>query len=267
LNRPGILQRSAPFFAVIVGVLGALGCSPKKSKPVHSEPWLAHPPASAQAAPDAAIATTRYRLDERSVIRLELATKRGKVHGKLTRVHGEFEIALGALSQSRGQVQAELDSLALDGDDDANAADWLARAQSALGLADGGARVGALATFDVTALDDVSPEVIEPAHASDAGTTAPRRARAIADGDFLLHGFRVQKRAPLEAEFSFGSDLEVPAAVVIRSRGPLVVSLETHEIHLHGAENARKSGEKRRNRAAESGHDVRVSVELYGTKD
>jgi hypothetical protein len=234
-------------------------CAKEKPKPVHTEPWLAHPPASALASTDAALPTTRYVLAPQSVIRFELSTKRGKVQGRITKLSGELTVVLGALAQSRGQVRVDLSSLALD--DDANSATWLGRVQSALGGGDAGG--AANATFDLTGFDDVSPEAIEPARAADGGTP-PRKARGTAVGNLLLNGFRVQKRQPLEAEFSFGSDRTVPTKLAIRSRTPLVVSLETHELHLHEPSENR---ERRRNRAAPAPHDVRVTLELYATKE
>ena len=249
---------------VLVLALAATGCAKKEPKPVHTEPWLAHPPASASLSPDAALPTTHYVLTDQSLIRFELPTKRGKVQGKLTKVSGELTVALGALAQSRGQVRVELGSLSLDSDD-ADSAAWLARAKTAFGVADGGATPAPVATFDVSALSEVSPEALEPARAGDGGAPSARRARATAEGNLLLNGFRVLKREPLEAEFGFTSDRAVPATVVIRSRAPLVISLDTHEIHLR--EPPAAAAERRRSRPAAAPHDVRVSVELYGTKN
>jgi hypothetical protein len=247
-------------------MLLATGCAKKSPQPVHTEPWLAHPPASAAASPDAAVTMTRYVLTEQSQIRVELSTKRGKVLGKLTRVSGELDLALAALAQSRGQVRAELASLTVDADDgDAEA--WLTRARNALGLvADAGsANPGSVASFDLSLLEDVSPEALEPAPQRDGGANRSRRVRATAEGNLLLNGFRVLKREPLEAEFGFASDSMLPATVVIRSRAPLVISLETHEIHLRDP--AGSSAERRRSRASDMSHDVRISAELYGRKD
>lgn len=266
MKRVGFAQRTAALFLLLASASVGPGCTPKKTKPVHTEPWLAHPPASVEVASDAAIQLTRYVLGERSVIRLELQTKRGKLHAKLTRVHGELEIALTALAQSRAQISAELGSLALDGDDDANAGEWLARAEQALGVADGGAS-SATASFDVIALDDVSPEALEAKELGDGGRANTRHVRASAEGNLLLNSFRVQKRAPLEAEFAFGADRAVPDSVLIRSRSPFVISLETHEIRLRESPDARGTTDKHRPKVAPSPHEVRVSVELYGTKE
>ena len=253
--------------AAALGLLAAFGCAKKEPKPVHTEPWLAHPPASAAASSDAALVTTRYVLTASSVIRFELPTKRGAVRGKLTKVSGELNVVLDALAQSRGQVRAELGSLTLD-DDSNESATWLARIKSALGvaLADGGsASAAAIATYDITALSDVSPEVLEPARVGDAGAHVTRRVRGIAEGNLLLNGFRVAKREALEAEFGFSGAAALPTSVVIRTRTPLVISLETHEIHLH--EPSTSGAPRRPAQAPTSGRDVRVSVELYGTKE
>jgi polyisoprenoid-binding protein YceI len=243
-------------------LLAVSSCAKKNPKPVHTEPWLAHPPPSASVGADAAAAvTTHYVLTEQSLVRFEIPTRLGRVEGKLTKVSGEIEVALGALAQSRGQVQVDLSSLELD---NADSADWLARARSALDIADAGASPK-LASFEITALDSVSPEALEPVRASDAGAPSTRRARAVVEGNLLLNGFRVLKREPLEAEFGFASDPAVPATLSIRSRAPLVISLETHEIHSR--EPTPNNAQRRRSGPPAAARDVRVSIELYGRKD
>jgi len=254
--RPARLSKIAALTLWLA--LGA--CAKKSPKPIHTEPWLAHPPASALAGIDAALPTTRYVLAAPSLIRFELSAKRGKVQGRITKLSGELTVVLGALAQSRGQLRVDLSSIALD-DEDANGATWLARVQTALGGGDAGAAPNA--TFDLTGFDDVSPEALEPARVADGGGP-PRKARGTAVGNLLLNGFRVQKREPLEVEFGFGSDRAVPASLTIRSRAPLFVSLETHELHLHEPSENR---ERRRNRAALAPHDVRVTLELHAIKE
>ncbi len=242
------------------------GCAKKEPKPLRTEPWLAHPPASAsaRAASDAGVPALRYTLTEQSVIRFELPTKHGPVHGSLTRVSGELSLLASDLAHSRAHVDADLGSLTLQvpgGSDDAT---WRARALSALELSDAGT-ANARASFDLSALEDAAPPLLEPAPragAADGGAPFTRRLRATAVGDLLLHGFRVVRRAPIEAELGFSGDRQAPSTVLIRSRAPFVVSLETHAIRAVGPE----SGGKSPARAVERTHEVRVSVELYGTK-
>lgn len=251
-------------------LLWAAGCAKKEPKPLRTEPWLAHPTARASASSDAALPLTRYLLGERSVIRFEIPTKRGALSGAMTRVSGELNLDLTNLTQSRGWVRAELASLEIhasgaEHDDPA----LLERARAALELSPDPGAPAVFASFTLTAVEDAVPPQLEPAlerAASVAPGSGPaalsRRARFTAIGDLLLHGFRVSRRAPLEAEFSFSGDPQVPHGVLIRSRAPFVVSLETHAIVALANESRGKGPAAAPARAREA----RVSVELYGTK-
>ncbi len=238
-------------------------CAKKEPKPLRTEPWLAHPPASASASSgsDAAVPAVRYALTEPSVIRFELPTKRGALRGSLTRVSGELSLDTSDLGRSRARIDADLGSLTVqsaDGSDDA----WRARALSALELSDAGTP-NARASFELTALEDAAPPLLEPAPPiSDGGPPFTRRVRATALGNLLLHGFRVLRRAPVEVELGYGGDRSSPSTILIRSRAPFVVSLETHAIRAVGPESAGKS----ESRTLERSHEVRVSVELYARK-
>lgn len=226
---------------------------------MRTEPWLAHPKASASASNDAALPLVRYAVGADSVVRFELPTPQGAVHGTLTNVSGELSLDLGDLSRSRGAVQAELGSLVVNGPQASDDAALLERARAALELTDAGS---SLSRFELSSLEDLSPTQLESAPESDAGATFVRRARATAVGTLLLHGFRVTRRAPLEAEFGFTTDRRVPSTLVIRSRTPFVISLETHAIRALEPESPRKA----RPGATPRSREIRVSVELYARK-
>lgn len=253
-----------------LSLLCSAGCAKKEPKPLRTEPWLAHPTARASASGDAALPLTRYVLGERSVIRFEIPTKRGALSGTVTRVSGELKVDLTALNQSRGEVRADLGSLEIHATGSAGNGDTelLERARAALELSPDAPTSAVFASFNLTSVDDASPPQIEPApeRAAGAASAAPplfsRRTRFTAIGDLLLHGFRVSRRAPLEAEFGFLNDAVVPQSVLIRSRAPFVISLETHAIVAVANENRSKSPPG----AAAQAREVRVSVELYGTK-
>jgi hypothetical protein len=240
-------------------------CAKKEPKPVHTEPWLAHPPASAASSVDAAVPETHYAISARSQIHFEVRSKRGTLRGTLTRVSGEFSLDPSDLARSHGEVQVDLGSLAFE--DVAGEEELVARARSALGISGTNADAGSpahstSASFELSSLEDLTPAQLEPAPDSDAGALFTRKARATAVGNLLLHGFRVVRRAPLEAEFSFNGDRQIPGAIAIRSRSPFVISLETHEIHVPGG-----AGRKRALKGASKlAREVRVSIELYGTK-
>jgi len=242
-------------------LLCAVSCAKKEPKPLRTEPWLAHPTAEASASGDAAPPLTRYRFGDRSSIRFEIPSKRGSLRGTISRVSGELEVDLSDLTRSRGLVRAELDSLAIRAPTGSTDAALLERARVALELtADAG--VPAFTSFDLTSVEDAIPAQIEPPQAHEAEAAFVRRARVTAVGNLLLHGFRVARRAPLEVEFGFSADGPSPSSVAIRSRAPLVVSLETHAIRALDHESSSKS----RSAAPILAREVRVSVELYGTK-
>ncbi|MET0793985.1 MAG: YceI family protein [Polyangiaceae bacterium] len=243
----------------LLAALSLSACAKKEPKPLRTEPWLAHPPAGAASASDAALPATRYTLTEQSLIRFEIPSQRGALRGTLSRVSGELSVVLGDLSQTRGQVRADLSSLSFEGLD-ANDSAPLTRARAALELSDAGTAPSA--TFELSELSEVSPAQVEPAPASDTGAPFTRRTRANAAGNLMLHGFRVVRRAAFEAEFGFTADRNVPATLMIRSRAPFVISLETHAIRAARPENPRKP----KNGAPSLVDEVRVSVELYGTK-
>jgi hypothetical protein len=241
----------------------ATGCAKKEPRKERTEPWLAHPPASARASGDAALPLTRYALGEGSVIRFELPTKRGALNGTISRVSGELNVDLSDLSHSRGLVRAELGSLDIHaGTTTDSDPELLARARAALELSSDPNAPPAFASFDLTAIEDAAPSEVEPAPEAGSSTPFLRRARFTALGNLLLHGFRVPRRAPLAAEFSFERDRQVPSSVLIRSRAPLVISLETHAIVALAHESSAKGSSG----APVQAREVRVSVELYGTK-
>lgn len=245
--------------------LGAPGCAKKEPKPIRTEPWLAHPAASTSGSGDAALPLTRYALGEGSVVRFELPSKRGALSGSLRRVSGELNLDLSNLSQSRGSVRVELGSLEIHSQGGAEDSDssLVERARAALGLTAAQAS-NSIASFDLTSVEDAVPPRLEPSPERDTGTPVDfnRRAQFTAVGDLLLHGFRVVRRAPLSAEFHFTGDRRVPHSVLIRSRAPFVISLETHAILPLAPEGRTKVPGS----ASTGSRDAHVSVELYGTK-
>jgi hypothetical protein len=243
-------------------LLCGTACAKKEPRPERTEPWLAHPPASARASSDAALPLTRYALGEGSVIRFELPTKRGPLNGQIARVSGELNVDLADLSRSRGLVRAELGALEIHAGTTDSDPVLLARARAALELSPDPNAPAVFASFDLTSVEEAVPSQVEPAPDAHTGTPFIRRARFTALGNLLLHGFRVPRRAPLSAEFSFASDRQVPSSVLIRSRAPLVISLETHAIVALAHESTVKGSSSTPAQARE----VRVSVELYGTK-
>lgn len=242
---------------------------------MRTEPWLAQPSARASASGAAALPSTRYVLGTDSVIRFEIPTKQGPLSGSLTRVTGELNVDLSNLALSRGAVRAELGSLEIQPKSGgaSNESTLLERARAALELPSDPTAPPVFASFELTSVEDASPPFIDTlrdvrprdaAHERDASTplTLSRHARFTAVGDLLLHGFRVVRRAPLSAEFGFTADGRTPQTIVIRSRAPFVVSLETHAIVALAPESRTKVPGS----APAAAREVHVTIELYGTK-
>lgn len=255
-----LLPNTSVRLAFAIGALVGLGaCAKKEPKPLRTEPWLAHPPASAATTVDGGAApapTLRYTLTQDSRIRFEIPGAPGSLRGALTRASGEIRIVPSDLSQSRGQVRVDLDSLSFEGP---GADDATARALSALDLSDAGPT--STASFDLSELRDLTPAELEPAPPSASGALLTRHVRATAVGNLLLHGFRVVRRAPVEAEFGFSDNRSAPSTLLIRSRAPFVVSLETHAIRVLRPEDSRKPA-----KPGAAVADIRVTIELYATK-
>ncbi|HET7545744.1 MAG TPA: hypothetical protein VFK05_38010 [Polyangiaceae bacterium] len=259
-----------PLLCLGLSTLAGAGCAKKEPRPLRTEPWLAHPPASTSASGAAQLPSTRYVLAERSVIRFEIPGRHGNLEGSVSRVSGELAVALSDLSLSRGLVRVELGSLEIHADHGSESANTalLERARTALELPSDPHAPAVFASFDLSAVEDAVPALIEPVpeRAPFPATPFSRRAQFTAVGNLLLHGFRVVRRAPLSAEFSFTGDRQVPSGVLIRSRSPFVVSLEAHAITALAPESAKAGREKASSTAPARARDVRVSVELYGTK-
>jgi hypothetical protein len=222
-------------FALLCG-LGALGiaCSKKPEAPRRTEPWLASAAVSASAAP-AVSALLELRFTPESAIRFSLPAKNGKPSGQVPIASGKLRLATQDLKSSSANVEADLTRLKLDpeslpaavelpGSPDALALNWLEL----------GSEVPlerrsqfALARFELTALENVSPPVLE------LGGKRPARVRATAVGTLLVHGFR----APVRAEVVLESLPPGPSGQLrlsIRSTSPLVLPLAPHEIAARG---------------------------------
>lgn len=214
-------------------VLG-LGCSKKPEPPRRTEPWLASAVVSASAAPTAS-ALLELRFAPESRIRFSLPAKNGKPSGQVPLASGKLRLVTQDLKSSTANLEADLTRLSLDpeslpaaaelpGSPDALALNWLElgpevpierRSQFAL------------ARFELTALENVSPPTLE------LGGKRPARVRATAVGTLLVHGFR----APVRAEVALESLPPGPSGQLrlsIRSTSPLVLPLAPHEISARG---------------------------------
>ena len=248
--------------ALALALVSLAGCAKKDPRPMRTEPWLAHPSAivsetDANAPPLLAL----YALREPSRVRVEVPGPHGVIRGTVTRITGELRLDPRHLTGSKARVRADLDSLSFESADGQADPALAAAARSALELPSASDALR-YATFELSALEELSPPESESASAVDAALPFTRRARAMAVGELLLHGFRATRRAALDAQFRFDSDRDLPDTVLIRTRTPLVVSLETHAIRTLPV----RSDSKLHAGTGQRARDPIVTIEFYWTK-
>lgn len=208
--------------------LAFTGCAKKEPKPLRTEPWLAHAVPSASASSDAGLAPVRYTLEAPSAVEVTLTAERGvELNGKLSGVMGELSLEPRELARSRGNVRVELRSLTIGTRAQPSDPALTRLALQALELTD--REAGSAASFELTALDDLSEPLLEPVPER-AALPFKRKLQATAVGNLLLHGFRVERRVPVRVECMYESDRQLPSGLSIWSSKPFVISLETHAI-------------------------------------
>lgn len=248
---------------LIIGafLLGLAACAKKEQKPLRTEPWLAHPSASAPIGNDAGLKSDRYALDEQSRLRIEMPGTRGSVRGSITRLQGQIQIDPDDLSRTRAQVFADLNSLNFEEPSADGSPTLLSRARAALEL-DKADSPFKNASFELSALEQLSALRLESSSGilRNGGT---RPLRAVAVGNLLLHGFRVQERVPVEVELGPPGTAGSAAVLSIRSRAPLVVSLETHAISVISPHEA---DHRHSERPLRGPREVWVTIEIHAIK-
>lgn len=231
--------------------LPVLGCREKPKRVVRTEPWLA-PVVSASGASEAGKAM-RYTIDQARV-EFELPARRGKPRGKLARVEGTIDFDPVHLERTRARLTADLLSLTMSaGDEDdplllARAFDWLELAAERAPVERARDRY---AVLNITAIE-AGPAARE--------AVGRRAGRVVAHGDLTLHQFRVPVVLELDVELKL-ADGGGSAALVIRTRKPLVVSLAAHDILPRDARGALLSTQLS-TLGTEVGRDARVTAEL-----
>jgi polyisoprenoid-binding protein YceI len=212
-----------------------LACSREEKRPERTEPWLAAS-ASASSSTLPALRRAHYELESAEVA-FELPAKQATPRGRLAKVTGRFEIDLENPERSNGSLGIDLGSVELDGTGDGGAEDATRRALEWLEL---GAEIPATereprryATF---ALRGVEGAEGKGALFRERRDGKRPRLDGTAFGDLSLHGVRAPVRVPVSLEIEPAPTSETaPGRLVIRSRGPLVVSLGVHDIRPRDA--------------------------------
>ena len=237
-----------PRAALLMLVTCSAACSKTEPPPPErTEPWPA-PPVVESAEPGAPLAhAAKFRIASRCALTVELPAKEATPRGMLRVARGELEVDLTNLERTRGRIEIDVASVAMEADGDAGSAEWDAEARAWLDV--GVKRPESererlrWATFTLTSLSELSTSAAHdgkrsrPAADADAGDAAAvgeeRSVMATATGQLSLHGFRVERSLRVRASFRYGAPA-VPGAVPVGVRlelvRPLSVSLLAHDI-------------------------------------
>jgi len=214
---------------LLVAVTAA--CHRAPPKPERTAPWPASASPSSSNAP-AALRRLHYKLG-RADIGFELPAKHATPRGKLAHPRADLDVDLDDLSHTTGSIALDLTELTLSRADGTPDDAYTTRALEWLEL---GRAVA-------TERRDIDRNVTFAISSLDAGhlVAAPNGDRRVARreleshwtvrGELSLHGVRAPLTADVTLTLVPGVDpAGPPAELLIRSRKPLVVNLNTHDI-------------------------------------
>jgi hypothetical protein len=252
---------------VLLGLSCALGCSKKPAPPHRTEPWLAHP--SASAGNSGVEAPLGFHFTDESSVRFTLLGKKGKVSGRVPLALGNSALGLDPrdLKNSSASVEVDLSKLSVDAEALPPGVEGTTPTALALQWLELGPEVArekrqafASARFELVSLESSSSTTLDL-----GARRAKNRVRATIVGTLLLHGFRAPVRcdvvlAPLDTPT--GS----PPRLSIRSVGALVVALGPHDVVARSASGVADALATARS-AEWVGKSVKVEFELVADAD
>lgn len=216
-------------FAVIVAV-AATGCHRAPKKPDRTAPWPASASPSASSAP--LLRRLHYGL-QRGDVSFELPARHATPHGKLAHPRGDLDVDLDDLSRTTGNVAFDLRELVMTRSGTDPDAAYTARALAWLelgaGVSDEKRAPSAAANFVIGSLD--AGHLVSAPNGDRRARRRELESHWTVRGDLSLHGVRAPVTAEVTLSLVPGPDPAAPPVqLVIRSRRPLVVSLNTHDI-------------------------------------
>lgn len=239
---------------LVAAALALAACSKhdKAAAPVHTAPWRAKPPPSAQAS-----LVARYSIERHGSASFTLKAKKATPSGRLRVARGELSVDLLDLSKTRGTVSMDLASVSMaPGGDAGDSEEPTRQARDWFGVGDSVPEAERArlrwASFHIEAIDHTTADAAYEgrrvksselfpdggpgaADAADAGP-APHEIRRVdltATGKLLVHGFEAKHSVRLRALFEFagkaGPDAR-PTRIVVRTLHPFRISLAAHDI-------------------------------------
>jgi hypothetical protein len=288
-------MRSIRRALILAAGIGLAACSKPEPPPERTEPWPANPPEAAQPAPK-----IHYALSKESRVDVSLRARDAKLTGEIRVVEGQLEVDLMRLDRTRGTVRVDVGSILMgagdegagektetDRDQTSEARNWLDLGSNQPESVRARKR---WAEFTISEIPEVSAEAAHEGKVTRRGRAAPlidspgedagdaggegaaavseiRRVALVAVGALTFHGFRVEHRARLRAEFHYpatATATTTPTRVVVETRSPLIVPLAAHDIKPRDASGTFVA-EGTKLLGTKVGRDARVSLRLVAT--
>lgn len=235
-------MRRALFMAVVL----ALGCKKAEKRPVRTEPWPAPAAVSVKSGPKSS-GVVRYALAQGSA-RVELRNKRTRVEGVLSRIEGQVELDPLNVEKTRAELRADL--LSLDFEDPSLDAYALRALELDAEVPSEDRERERWAKLRIVGFENREP--------SDGTRRRSRKTRLSAFAELTLHSFRVPTPIELEVEL----DPAPGGSLQVRTRRPIVVDLDAHDLAPSHREDPGRARRFERIDGLEGFREARVSAEL-----
>jgi len=264
-------RRSAVWFFLAITTPGLAACSKKLA--ADNEDSNHNAPAQVPIAPS--LATYAWKAD--GLATFQLKTKGLLLRGSVGGVRGQLTVDAGDLSRSKATLSLDLSTLRVGSTGEGGSPDQYSKEAHAwfgLGEAKTPASNGEAlrtASFRLTSLTQLSartPRDGARLGRSQTGTEREQhRVRAVAEGELLLHGFRVRQTVPLTLDFTYGAPSAdpYPESVQVTSRSPFPLSLLAHDI-LPRTESGVVVSEKARELGKTMGSEALVEFDFQATR-
>jgi hypothetical protein len=215
------------------------GCDDKKNPPVTLAPSAS---ALAPSTPVTSAKTIKLTIDPKSATAIDMPAPKEHIKASTDAAAGTLEVDAGNLANSRGEVKMDLATLTMKHFDKAaddaaqtgHARCWLEVADCEDQKLDDKVKAdNKYAVYAIRSIDNLSAtDLAKVAPTKDAGDDV-RTVTMTTHGDLLIHGRKVEnKESNVEVAFRYapGDPADKPKAVTIKSKTPLKVTLEQHDV-------------------------------------
>jgi hypothetical protein len=222
-------------FAVLtLGVLAAAACDKKdETAPIA--------PAASSVAPSVAPPTAmvvKYVLEPTGKTAIDMPAPNEHIKADTSVSAGQLQVDLMNLTNSRGEVKVDLQTLKTttfgeaekDTKQTEHALTWLEVGDKA---PPADRETNRWATYAIRSVDGLSAPDITKVAAEKGADGEVRTVQLTAHGEFLLHGHKVDKTAPLEIHFHYPPGAppdSKPASIDVTTKAPLHVVLAEHDV-------------------------------------